>query len=189
MPFEIAITIVIMNGFLYTWHAHLGDPVVPGWITPAIPLLLLWLSGYPHDTAARMHALIAFEFELGLLTFFLGATGLAKRVVELVPDALKSGILIGAGIAAVRLVFNAGGSFDKYPLTIAVAVGFAFYCSFSNHFKGLMHKNRVFRLISDLGLLPAMVLAVIVAPLVGELPWPSIAVSYTHLTLPTNREV
>ncbi len=29
MPFEIAITIVILNGFLYTWHAHLGDPVVP----------------------------------------------------------------------------------------------------------------------------------------------------------------
>ena len=25
MPFEIAITIVIMNGFLYTWHAHLGE--------------------------------------------------------------------------------------------------------------------------------------------------------------------
>ncbi len=38
MPFEIAITIVILNGFFYMWHAHLGDPVVPGWITPAIPL-------------------------------------------------------------------------------------------------------------------------------------------------------
>ena len=47
MPFEVAITIVIMNGFLYCWHAHLGDPVVPGWITPAIPLLLLWLQSYP----------------------------------------------------------------------------------------------------------------------------------------------
>lgn len=62
------------------------DPVVPGWIT-AIPLLLLWLGEFPNDTAERMHALIAFEFELGLLTFFLGATGLAKRVVDLVPDA------------------------------------------------------------------------------------------------------
>lgn len=174
MPFEIAITIVIMNGFLYLWHSHLGDPVVPGWITPAIPLLLLWLSTFPHDTAERMHALIAFEFELGLITFILGATGLAKKVVDLVPDAMKAGILIGAGIAAIRLVFNEGGSFDKYPLTIAIAVGFAFYLSFSNHFKSIMNTNRVLQVVSNLGLLPAMILAVIIAPLVGELPWPTI---------------
>ena len=179
MPFEIAITIVIMNGFLYLWHSHLGDPVVPGWITPAIPLLLLWLSTFPHDTAERMHALIAFEFELGIVTFILGATGLAKRVVDLVPDALKAGILIGAGIAAIRLVFNAGGSFDKYPFTIAIAVGFAFYLSFSNHFKSIMNSNRAFQIVSNLGLLPAMILAVIVAPLVGELPWPTIQWGFT----------
>lgn len=180
MPFEVAITIVIMNGFLYCWHAHLGDPVVPGWITPAIPLLLLWLQSYPVEGVERMHALIAFEMELGIVTFLLGATGLAKRVVDLVPDALKAGILIGAGIAAVRLVFNAGGSFDKYPWTIAIAVGFAFYLSFSNHFKSIMKSNRVFRVVSDLGLLPAMLLAVIVAPLVGELPWPTIEWGFTH---------
>jgi hypothetical protein len=58
MPFEIAITIVILNGFLYTWHAHLGDPVVPGWITPAIPLLLLWLNvSRGRATYARSHCL------------------------------------------------------------------------------------------------------------------------------------
>ena len=180
MPFEVAITIVIMNGFLYCWHAHLGDPVVPGWITPAIPLLLLWLSTFPNDAADRMHALIAFEFELGACTLFLGATGLAKKVVDLVPDALKAGILIGAGIAAVRLVFNAGGSFDKYPITIAVCIGFAFYLSFSNHFKTIMNKSKVLKVISDLGLLPAIVLAAIFAPIVGELPWPSVEMGFTH---------
>ena len=156
MPFEVAITIVIMNGFLYCWQS------------------------YPVEGVERMHALIAFEMELGIVTFILGATGLAKRVVDLVPDALKAGILIGAGIAAVRLVFNAGGSFDKYPWTIAIAVGFAFYLSFSNHFKSIMKSNRVFRVVSDLGLLPAMLLAVIVAPLVGELPWPTIEWGFTH---------
>jgi hypothetical protein len=180
MPFEIAITIVILNGFLYTWHAHLGDPVVPGWITPAIPLLLLWLQTFPMDTVTRMQALIAFEFELGCLTLFLGATGLAKRVIELVPDALKAGILIGAGIAAVRLVFNPGGSFDKYPWTIAIAIGFAFYLLFSNHFKSVINQSKFLQVISDLGLLPAMILAVIVAPLVGELPWPTIEWGFTH---------
>jgi hypothetical protein len=179
MPFEIAITIVIMNGFLYLWHSHLGDPVVPGWITPAIPLLLLWLKTYP-EGVERMHALIAFEFELGLVAFFLGATGLAKRFVAIVPDALKAGILLGAGIAAVRLVFETGGKyFAKYPWTIGIAIGFAFYILFSNHFKKIRNNHAALRYLSDLGLLPALVLAVFVAPLVGELPWPDLKWGFT----------
>ena len=178
MPFEIAITIVILNGFFYLWHGHLGDPVVPGWITPAIPLLLLWLKTFP-EGVPRVHALIAFEMELGVFSLILGATGLASRFVNLVPDAIKSGILLGAGIAAVRLVFQKGGRFDLYPWTITIAIGFAFYVLFSNHFKTLRNKNKLLKSISDLGLMPALVLAIIVAPLVGELPWPKIEWGFT----------
>lgn len=173
MPFEVAITIVIMNGFLYLWHSHLGDPVVPGWITPAIPLLLLWLKTVP-EGVPRMHALIAFEMELGIFALFLGATGLAKKFVDLVPDALKAGILLGAGVAAVRLVFDKGANFDHYPWTITIAIGIGFYILFSNHFKNIRNKNIIFKYISDLGLLPSIVLAIFVAPLVGELPWPTL---------------
>jgi len=178
MSFEVAITIVILNGFFYLWHAHLGDPVVPGWITPAIPLLLLWLKTYP-EGVARMHALIAFEFELGVFSLILGSTGLAKKFVDLVPDALKAGILLGAGIAAVRLVFQPGGRFDLYPWTITIAIGFAFYILFSNHFKTLRNKNAALKHLSDLGLMPALVLAIFVAPLVKELPWPTIQWGFT----------
>ena len=179
MPFEIAITIVILNGFLYLWHSHLGDPVVPGWITPAIPLLLLWLKTYP-EGVERMHALIAFEFELGVVALVLGSAGLAQKFVALVPDALKAGILLGAGVAAVRLVFDASGNyFAKYPWTIGISIGFAFYILFSNHFKSIRNNNVVFRYLSDLGLLPALVLAVFVAPLVGELPWPHLQWGFT----------
>ena len=178
MPFEVAITIVILNGFFYLWHAHLGDPVVPGWITPAIPLLLLWLKTFP-EGVPRMHALIAFELELGLVSFFLGATGLAKRFVSIVPDALKAGILVGAGIAAVRLVFDKGGRFDLYPWTVTIALGSVFYILFSNHFKTLRAKHPFFKHFSDLGLLPSLILAIILAPLVGELPWPKIEWGFT----------
>jgi len=173
MPFEIAITIVILNGFFYLWHAHLGDPVIPGWITPAIPLLLLWLKTFP-EGVPRMHALIAFEMELGIFALLLGATGLAKKFVDIVPDPLKAGILLGAGLAAVRLVFEKGGRFDSFPWTITIAIGFAFYILFSNHFKTLRNQHIVFKYLSDLGLMPALVLAIIIAPLLGELPWPTI---------------
>ena len=178
MPFEIAISIVILNGFLYLWHSHLGDPVVPGWITPAIPLLLAWLKVYP-EGVPRMHALIAFECELGVLSLFLGATGLAKKFVDLVPDALKAGILLGAGVAAVRLVFEAGGRFDHYPWTITISIGFAFFLLFSNLFKSLRNKNSILRYISDLGLLPALVLAIFIAPIFRELPWPDLQWGFT----------
>jgi hypothetical protein len=178
MPFEIAITIVILNGFFYLWHAHLGDPVIPGWITPAIPLLLLWLKTFP-EGVDRIHALIAFEMELGIFALLLGSTGLAKKFVDIVPDALKSGILIGAGVAAVRLVFEKGGRFDSYPWTITIAIGFAFYILFSNHFKTLRNKHIIFKYLSDLGLMPSLVLAIIIAPLLGELPWPTITWSVT----------
>ncbi|HAJ26958.1 MAG TPA: hypothetical protein DCG53_06885 [Syntrophus sp. (in: bacteria)] len=178
MPFEVAITVVILNGFLYLWHAHLGDPVVPGWITPAIPLVLLWLKTFP-EGVPRMHALIAFEFELGLFSFILGSTGLAKRFVNLIPDALKAGILLGAGIAAVRLVFEQGGRFDMYPWTITIAIGFAFYVLFSNHFKILRSKYRAFRYLANLGLMPALLLAIVIAPLLGELPWPNVTWGFT----------
>jgi hypothetical protein len=179
MPFDVAITIVILNGFLYLWHAHLGDPVVPGWITPAIPLLLLYLKGIP-EGPERIRALIAFEFELGLVSMFFGVTGLAKRFVAMVPDAIKAGILLGAGVAAVRLVFEATGNyFAKYPWTITISIGFAFYILFSNHFKKIRNLHPALTYLSDLGLLPALVLAIIVAPLVGELPWPDLKWGFT----------
>jgi len=169
MPFEVGITIVILNGFFYLWHAHLGDPVVPGWITPAIPLLLLWLKTFP-EGVPRMHALIAFELELGLVAFFFGATGLAKRFVNIVPDALKAGILLGAGIAAVRLVFDKGGRFDLYPWTITIALGSVFYILFSNHFKTLRGKHPFFKHLANMGLLPSLFLAIILAPLSANCP-------------------
>ncbi len=173
MPFEIALTIVILNGFFYLWHTSLGDPVVPGWITPAIPLLLIWLKAFP-EGVPRLHGLIAFQMELGIFSLLLGSTGLAKKFVDIVPDALKSGILLGAGIAAVKLVFDTGKKFDSAPWTITIAIGLAFYLLFSNHFKLLKAKHTALKFISNLGLVPSLMLAIIVAPLVGELPWPTI---------------
>ena len=112
MPFEIAITIVILNGFFYMWHAHLGDPVVPGWITPAIPLLLLWLKTFP-EGVPRMHALIAFQLELGLVSLIPGCDGSCQAICGHRSRRVEGRHLLGAGVAAVRLVFEKGGRFDS----------------------------------------------------------------------------
>ena len=93
MPFEAAIAIVMLNGLLYLVHHLLGDPVIPGWITPAIPLLIAYVEAFDPG-GARIHALIAFQMTLGLLVMILGRTGIATKVVHMIPNAIKSGIII-----------------------------------------------------------------------------------------------
>ncbi|KIP88695.1 MULTISPECIES: membrane protein [Pseudomonas] len=173
MPFEVALAVVMLNGLLYLIHHLLGDPVVPGWITPAIPMLMAYCSQFP-EGAERVHALIAFQLMLGIFSIGLGMTGMARRVVSLVPSALKAGIIMGAGLSAVVTVFKEGGRFDAFPWTISIAIGVAFYLVFSMHFQELKKRNRFWWNFAKLGIFPIILLAVIVAPIFGEAPWPSI---------------
>lgn len=173
MPFNVALAIVILNGILYCSHVLLGDPVVPGWVTPAIPLLILYVGQYPLGPE-RVQALIAFELLLGAFAFVLGVTGLGRKIVTLIPNAMQAGIILGAGLAAVNVVFGKGGKFDSFPFTIAICVGIGFYLLFSNHFKSIRNKNKLFQTISNLGILPVVVLAVFVGPLFHETAVPAI---------------
>ncbi len=173
MPFEAALAVVILNGFLYLLHHLLGDPVVPGWITPAIPLLMAYCATFP-EGPERVFALISFQISLGVLSIFLGVTGLAGKVVNFVPAAIKAGVIMGAGFAAVIAVFKEGGRFDAFPWTISIAVGLAFYFIFSRHFAQLKQRNAAWRTFGKLGIFPIIVLAIFVAPLFGEAPWPNL---------------
>lgn len=174
MPFEVALAIVVLNGILYCLHAFLGDPVVPGWVTPAIPLLIAYVGSYPAEGPARMHALIAFEMVLGLWCLFLGATGLANKVIASIPRAIKSGVIIGAGIAAINMIFMKGGRFEKFPFTITVAVGLALWMMYSQSFKEMAKRNRIAGIFNNMGILPSILIAVLIAALVKEAGWPQI---------------
>ena len=173
MPFNVALAVVILNGILYLSHHLLGDPVVPGWITPAIPLIMAYCAAFP-EGPERVHALVAFQLCLGILSIFLGLSGLAQKVVTFVPAAIKSGIILGAGLAAINSVFVIGGRFDAYPWTISIAVGIAFYLIFSKQFTQLKARIPLLNLLGKFGIFPIILLAVVVAPLFGEAPWPSI---------------
>ncbi|MEA1962504.1 MAG: hypothetical protein U9N81_14775 [Bacillota bacterium] len=179
MPFEVAIAIVVLNGFLYTWHTLLGDPVIPGWITPAIPLLVAYCLTFP-EGATRMQALIAFEMGLGIFAIFLGTTGLAGKLIGIIPNAIKSGIIMGAGFSAIYMIFKTGGKFDAFPITTTICIGIAFYLLFSNHFAKLAAKGGIWASIANLGILPCIVAAIIVAPIIGETAWPTIEWSITQ---------
>lgn len=43
MPYEAALAFCVVAGVGYLLPALMGVPLVPGWITPAIPVVLLYL--------------------------------------------------------------------------------------------------------------------------------------------------
>ena len=97
VPYEVAWSMVIINGFFYNLHSLLGDPVVPGWITPAIPLVTAFLT-LTEQGPERVQTMIALQLVVGLIFLFMGITGLASKIIGAIPNAIKSGILLGAGL-------------------------------------------------------------------------------------------
>ncbi|MDR1806639.1 MAG: hypothetical protein LBR33_01760 [Propionibacteriaceae bacterium] len=175
MAMETALAVVVLNGILYCTHVLLGDPVVPGWVTPAIPLLVLYVSDFSLDNHERIQALMAFEMTLGVLAIVLGITGLGKKMVALIPPAMKCGLIMGAGIAAVSQIFTKGARFDTYPWTISICIGLAFFLLFSNRFKYIAQRSKIASTISNLGLMPVLLLAVVIGPLLDRatISWPT----------------
>ncbi|HEY0275770.1 MAG TPA: hypothetical protein VGC31_06840 [Paenirhodobacter sp.] len=173
MPFEVALAVVILNGLFYLTHHLLGDPVIPGWITPAVPLIMAYCATFPAGPE-RVYALVSFQLTLGLMSVVIGMTGMAHRVVAAIPQAIKSGVIIGAGFAAVISVFKIGGNFDKFPFTISIAIGLCFFLMFSTAFAKASRQGGIWGFVGKLGILPCILLAVVIAPMFGEAPWPKL---------------
>ena len=95
LPYELAWSCVIIETFLYLLHSLLGDPVVPGWITPTLPLTIVFLEGFPMGKE-RIQAMIALQMLVGLVFIFMGVTRLADKFVHAVPNSVKGGILLAA---------------------------------------------------------------------------------------------
>ncbi|MDR3259484.1 MAG: benzoate/H(+) symporter BenE family transporter [Fusobacteriaceae bacterium] len=173
IPYDIAWSMVIINGLLYCVHALIGDPVVPGWITPAIPLVSAFLTTAATSPGAdRNQFLIALQLVVGLAFLLMGITGLAKKIIDFIPSAIKAGILLGAGFSAVMGEFNPAGRFNLYPITIAIGTVVSYFLLFSDRFKKMKQTNKLAKAIGNFGMLPAVILAVIIGPLTGELPVP-----------------
>ncbi|MCR1899626.1 putative sulfate/molybdate transporter [Irregularibacter muris] len=175
VSFEIAWSMVIINGLLYSLHALLGDPVVPGWITPSIPLTTAFLMNFV-EGPERIHVLIALQLLLSIIFLFMGISGGAAKIMNIVPNSVKGGILLGAGISAITGEFTAGGRFGIYPIAITIGAIVSYYILFSEGFRKLKKKNKVAYRFGKYGMLPAIIISIIIGPLAGELPIPQIEV-------------
>ena len=140
MPYEAALAFTFIAGVGYILPALLGVPLVPGWITPAIPVVLLYLKGFEPGPEA-IKALFALQLEVTIIFLFLGVTRLGSKLVEVIPNSLKSGIIIGAGIAAMMGELKVGGRIDATPVSLIIGSLISAYILFSLSFKNVVDAN------------------------------------------------
>ena len=174
VEYGVALSMVIINGFFYNLHVLLGDPVVPGWITPAIPIITAFLEGGYEMGPERTQALIAMQLILGLIFLVFGITGIGGKMVHLVPNSVKAGVLMGGGLAAIIGEMGETGRFWTSPISITVGVLVAYFCLFSPIWANLRKKYRAIDMIGKFGMLPAIIIGVVLGPIVGELAVPNV---------------
>lgn len=173
MPYEAALAFTFIAGICYILPAMLGVPLVPGWITPAIPVVLLYLKGFEPGPEA-IQALFALQIEVAIIFFILGVTRWGSKLVDVIPNSLKSGVIIGAGMAALMGELKLGGRIDATPISLIVGAVISAYVLFSLSFKNVIDGNVFAKKIANFGMVPGMIIAMLVGWAVGEYPLPDI---------------
>lgn len=185
--FLMSLTFGILNAICYYLPSLLGDPVVPGWITPALPLTLNYLNGwelpnYATGNVDRIYAMIALQMLVALFFLIMGATGLGRMLVNAVPNSIKAGIVLGAGVTAAVNVFSA--RMPKAPITVVIAVLMSYFFLFNPTLARAATKNKWLNWLRNQGVVPAQVFAIVLAPfLIGEIAVPQIQWGITPFSI------
>lgn len=184
LTFEQAIAMSAMSGFLIgIAPIAFGEPYAPGWVTPALPLVLTFvLAGYA-TPVERFQAMTALTLVLTAMLTVFGATGVGGWLMRIMPTALKAGIIMGAAIAAFKRVFFDDA--DEYllaqPISTVLACSICLILIFSIPLQSLKARHPWLAWLASLGLLPGFLAAAFIGPLVGEV---SYDIEWGFLALP-----
>lgn len=185
--FLMALTFGVMNAICYYLPSLLGDPVVPGWITPALPLTLRYLSewdvpNYAAGNVDRIHAMIALQMLVAVCFLLMGVTGIGRKLVEGVPISIKAGVVLGAGVTAGINVLDS--RMPAAPWTVIIAVLLSYFFLFNRTFARKAQTSAVYRLLRNQGVVPAQLFAIVLAPwLLREIAVPEIQWGITPINL------
>jgi len=174
LTFEEGVALSFIAGTLIgAGPIFFGEPMAPGWVTPAVPIVIAafatkgQFNGVYNPEVFQFMAAMCIEFTL--LLFIMGITGWGKRLIEIIPNGLKAGIILGAALAAFYQVFVT--DIDKLmiqPISMVVAISLCVITTFSVPFKKLAANHKFFKIVGSLGLLPGFVLAAFVAFILNE---------------------
>jgi len=188
IDYEIALTMVIIYHFMAMLHTAFGDPAVAGWITAGIPIYLAFILNYSTDLGSTgvIQAMIALQLIVAAIFFLMAFSGGAKRLVSLVPASIKSGILLGAGVAAIIKVWDnsssgiqndvarwdLGGGVGPISISFMVAVILSFFILWSPRSLEYRRKNRLYSWIVKYGIAPTFIVGYLVGLALGEISFP-----------------
>lgn len=173
IPIEVAVLMVVINNFFYLLHTSFGDPSISGWITAGIPLYISFLTGFDPGPE-RIQALIALQVLVGVIFLGLGVTGITRWVIKHFPVSMRSGILLGAGIASMMRVFDAGQPFmGTMPIAFTVASLGSFFMLFSAKALKFRAQSSLFAWVAGFGIAPGFILGYLTGLLTGEIAPPT----------------
>ncbi|MCV6589864.1 MAG: xanthine/uracil/vitamin C permease [Marinobacterium sp.] len=173
LPYDVALAYVVVCGIGFMLPNLLGVPYVPGWITPAIPVVVLFLKDFePGPEAIR--ALVGLQLMVTLIFFILGITRLGSKLVNMFPDSIKGGILLGAGIAALTGEISEGGRLAETPVSLILGFAVTAWILFSLSFRDWVDEHRWAKVIASYGMVPGTLVAMAIGWGVGEYPLPDI---------------
>lgn len=187
LPYELAWSCVIIEVFLYMLHGWLGDPVVPGWITPTLPFTLVFLEGFEQGPE-RIQALIAVQLLVAFLFIFMGITKLADRFVRLVPASVKGGILLAAPITVIQGQLAEGSQLMIAPVATLVGTFLLAFLSFSPFCEKKRKTIKILDVMAKYGNLFPYQLAMLIGILLKELSYPELELG-TIIRIPDFGEI
>lgn len=173
LPYEVALAYVVVCGLGFMLPALLGVPLVPGWITPAIPVVILYMGDFEPGPEA-IQALFALQIIVTLIFFILGVTRLGSRLVKIIPVSMQAGIIMGAGLAALTGEIKEGGRVAATPISLVIGTLICLFFMFSPAFQKQLSRYRWARQIVNYGMVPGMLVAIFLGIGIGEYDMPDI---------------
>ena len=184
MSFDIAVSLCIVQAVIMCSAFFLfGDPSCPGWITPALPLVLA--AAMEVDVVSERIAFVtAVVIATGSIFFLLGITRLGALFIRWVPLPLKSGIIFGAGLSAIVGEFSSKGEAAprvlQYPVCITLATGVTLLLLFSQPLEKLKARFGWLAVLGGLGMAPGFILAMVIGPWVSEVGYDEFKALFFH---------
>ena len=175
MTREIAVALVVVQSVLLCSSPIVfGEPFCPGWLTPALPLVLAAAVNV-EGVEARVEFVTAVVLTVAALFLFFGLTGLGPLFLRWIPRSLKAGIILGAGLSALlgefRTADGSASRVDQYPVTITVAAGITLLLLFSLPLERLKARHGWLAVCAGLGMAPGFIVAMVLGPFVGEVSY------------------
>ena len=174
LTFEEAVTMAMFHSMLisFSWMLF-GDPYAPGWLTPAIPFVIAFITApaYAGNHELQFQVMTALSLDFAAILILLGVTGLGSKLIKVVPNVFKGGIILGAAISAFLRVTKDGDAanvFQSAPIAGTLGVAVCLIFAFSKPLQAIADNKPWIAKLIGFGLLPGFALAGIVGYFTGE---------------------